>query len=98
MSMRELKPDIKPDIKPSLPSTDPEEQLRIHPRVEDNKTWAFKVPRDLYAKWEQVKEGGVELGTLVIDNSSAYFFLQSVSRADGDEQSGTSKSTIEITR
>jgi transcription initiation factor TFIIF subunit beta len=71
MSGQDRKPDVKPDIKPSLPSTDIEEQLRLHPNVNENKTWAFKIPRELYAKWEQVKEGGVELGTLVIDNSSA---------------------------
>jgi transcription initiation factor TFIIF subunit beta len=70
--VRDAKPDIKPDVKPKVqPPLEEDEKLNIHPTFKDNNIWALKVPRFLLERWERVTEGGKELGTLVVDNSSA---------------------------
>jgi transcription initiation factor TFIIF subunit beta len=58
------------DIKPRIPAPPPEEeQLQIQVPGEGGAIWAVRIPRFLYDKWTQVDEGGVHLGTLVIDSS-----------------------------
>ena len=67
--------DTKPDVKPqgetvawSWPEEN-EEELEISPRMGAGHVWAMKIPKFLLERWERVQEAGVELGTLVVDNS-----------------------------
>ncbi|ORX40490.1 transcription initiation factor IIF, beta subunit-domain-containing protein [Kockovaella imperatae] len=69
---RETKPDVKPDIKPSiLPrgQGDEDEELGVEAAFDSSNVWSMKIPRFLLEQWERVTEGGVELGTLVVDNN-----------------------------
>jgi transcription initiation factor TFIIF subunit beta len=62
------------DVKPTLPKppTQPEdEQLSVAPTFDRNQPWAVKIPKFLQEKWEQIKEPGVELGTMVVDTKYA---------------------------
>lgn len=73
MSQADVKPSVGDDVKPyPFPvAEEEEEELEISPRLGAGYVWAVKVPRFLLERWERVPEVGVELGTLVVDNSSA---------------------------
>jgi transcription initiation factor TFIIF subunit beta len=67
--------DIKPQItldppKPSVAEND-DERLALVENLKGAMVWAVKVPRFLLERWERVPEAGIELGTLVVDNSYA---------------------------
>jgi transcription initiation factor TFIIF subunit beta len=67
--------DIKPQItldppKPSVAEND-DERLALADNLKGAMVWAVKVPRFLLERWERVPEAGIELGTLVVDNSYA---------------------------
>jgi hypothetical protein len=67
--------DIKPQItldppKPSVAEND-DERLALAENLKGAMVWAVKVPRFLLERWERVPEAGIELGTLVVDNSYA---------------------------
>ncbi|BEI84495.1 hypothetical protein CcaverHIS002_0410990 [Cutaneotrichosporon cavernicola] len=47
-----------------------EEELDVAPSHGQSKIWAMKIPRFLLERWERVKEEGVHLGSLIIDNST----------------------------
>ncbi|WVN88561.1 uncharacterized protein L203_103772 [Cryptococcus depauperatus CBS 7841] len=47
-----------------------EEHLAISERKDTSSVWAIKVPNFLLKRWEAVEDSGVELGRLVIDNST----------------------------
>jgi len=77
MSQVDFKPSPSDDIKPYpflIPEED-EEELEISPRLGSGFVWAMKIPRFLLERWERVSEAGVELGTLVVDNSSVQHLL-----------------------
>lgn len=69
------------DTKPSLPSSsssaaqtypfpvEPSEELLIDHNKGNKNIWAVRIPRFLLERWERVNEAGIELGTLVVDNS-----------------------------
>jgi transcription initiation factor TFIIF subunit beta len=64
--------DVKPQIALELPhAAEEEERLGLAENVKGTMIWAVKVPRFLLERWERVPEAGVELGTLVVDNSYA---------------------------
>ena len=66
MSMSNLSPDSKPRIPTEEPSQD--EKFDVSGGYASSNVWALKIPRFLLEKWEEVREAGVELGTLVVDN------------------------------
>ena len=73
MSQLDVKSTVNEDIKP-YPMSDfeeDEEELDISPHLGSGYVWAMKIPRFLLERWERVTNAGVELGTLVVDNSSA---------------------------
>ncbi|CAK9787439.1 Rap30/74 interaction domain-containing protein [Cutaneotrichosporon oleaginosum] len=47
-----------------------EEELDVAPSHGQSKIWAMKIPRFLLERWERVKQEGVHLGSLIIDNNS----------------------------
>ncbi len=60
------------DVKPRIPVPAPlpeDEHLKINVPGQGGAIWAVRIPRFLYDKWMKVEEGGVHLGTLVIDSS-----------------------------
>ena len=72
MSQLDAKPSVREDVKP-YPVADleeDEEELEISPHLGSGYVWAMKIPRFLLERWERVPNAGVELGTLVVDNSS----------------------------
>jgi transcription initiation factor TFIIF subunit beta len=48
---------------------DPSEELAVDPNKANKNIWAVRIPRFLLERWERVTEAGIELGTLVVDNS-----------------------------
>ncbi len=62
--------DTKPVIyKP--PQQPEEEKLTVSPQFDISQPWAVKIPKFLQEKWEQIKDPGVELGTMVVDQKYA---------------------------
>ncbi|WVW86479.1 hypothetical protein I302_108527 [Kwoniella bestiolae CBS 10118] len=49
---------------------DQDEQLEISDKKNGSSVWALKIPRFLLERWEMIEERGVELGSLVVDNST----------------------------
>ncbi|WWD03842.1 hypothetical protein V865_001898 [Kwoniella europaea PYCC6329] len=49
---------------------DQDERLEISDKKNGSSVWALKIPRFLLERWEMVEEKGVELGSLVVDNST----------------------------
>ncbi|WWC64894.1 uncharacterized protein I303_107508 [Kwoniella dejecticola CBS 10117] len=47
-----------------------DEELEISERKNSSSVWALKIPRFLLERWELVEEKGVELGSLIVDNST----------------------------
>ncbi|WWC72301.1 uncharacterized protein I206_106263 [Kwoniella pini CBS 10737] len=47
-----------------------DEELQISERKNNSSVWALKIPRFLLERWEMVEEKGVELGSLIVDNST----------------------------
>ncbi|WWC92024.1 uncharacterized protein L201_006978 [Kwoniella dendrophila CBS 6074] len=56
-------------IKPFIQDRE-EEELEISDRKNNSSVWALKIPRFLLERWEMIEEKGVELGSLVVDNST----------------------------
>ncbi|EIW66123.1 hypothetical protein TREMEDRAFT_45844 [Tremella mesenterica DSM 1558] len=48
---------------------DDEEPLSISPMAPNSNVWAVKIPRFLLERWEQVREDGICLGSLVVDSN-----------------------------
>jgi len=74
MSQVDTKPSVRQDTKPypfALPEED-EEELEISAGLGQGYVWAMKIPRFLLEQWERLPEPGVELATLVVDNSSVH--------------------------
>ena len=65
--------DAKPDIKPAVYTTPfppgEEEELTLAPNMANHNVWALKVPRFVLEQWEQITQPGIELGSLIVDNS-----------------------------
>lgn len=63
------------DSKPPVYYTSPPNQtehLAYNPKHQpDPNIWALKVPRFLWEQWGTIREAGVELGELVIDQKCA---------------------------
>ncbi|ODO08435.1 transcription initiation factor TFIIF subunit beta [Cryptococcus wingfieldii CBS 7118] len=53
---------------PPAPADD--ERLLISDQKDASSIWAIKVPNFLLRRWEEVQEGGIELGRLLVDNST----------------------------
>ncbi|WRT69936.1 uncharacterized protein IL334_006927 [Kwoniella shivajii] len=78
MSTSDIKPDILISSHDESPSAgtpfsfyqDQEEEFEIADRKDTSSVWALKIPRFLLERWEMVEEAGVELGSLVVDNST----------------------------
>ncbi|KAK6909216.1 hypothetical protein I203_103233 [Kwoniella mangroviensis CBS 8507] len=81
--MSDVKPDITITPSDSLagPSSAPletifpflqgqDERLEISDKKNGSSVWALKIPRFLLERWEMVEEKGVELGSLMVDNST----------------------------
>ena len=60
--------DIKPVLHFPAPPTE-DEQLGVAQSMDSTNIWSLKLPRFLLEQWETVREAGVELGTLIIDQS-----------------------------
>ena len=60
--------DIKPILHFPAPPTE-DEQLGVAQNMDSTNIWSLKLPRFLLEQWETVREAGVELGTLIIDQS-----------------------------
>lgn len=60
--------DIKPVLHFPAPPTE-DEQLGVAQNMDSTNIWSLKLPRFLLEQWETVREAGVELGTLIIDQS-----------------------------
>ncbi|WVQ81721.1 hypothetical protein IAT38_003846 [Cryptococcus sp. DSM 104549] len=77
----------------ALPKED-EENLAISDRKDTSSVWAVKIPKFLLERWEKVQEGGIELGRLVVDNSTTppKITLRLTDPEDGnDEQKAAAK-------
>ncbi|ORY22382.1 transcription initiation factor IIF, beta subunit-domain-containing protein [Naematelia encephala] len=46
-----------------------DESLSISPHLATTNAWSVKIPRFLFERWERVQQGGLELGTLRIDQN-----------------------------
>lgn len=88
-------PDVKSILPPSSASAsaptwpfpvDPSEELAIDAGKANKNIWAVRIPRFLLERWESVDEAGVELGTLVVDNSwvsYAFVLVEERERVNG---------------
>ncbi|ODN98040.1 hypothetical protein I350_07682 [Cryptococcus amylolentus CBS 6273] len=52
------------------PAAADDERLLISDQKDASSIWAIKVPNFLLRRWEEVQEGGIELGRLLVDNST----------------------------
>ena len=70
MTSHSSEQDVKPTILYPIPNPfEQEEEMAVASTMANHNVWAMKIPRFLLERWEQVHESGVELGTLVVDNS-----------------------------